>query len=90
MPCLASKYFDVVWSVVLLVPVFVMNLFLRQKTTTEYLFGYESVLVGISSDVGKMMILADSNQHIPIRRNGFPALPHTVFLTDVPDSHFSE
>src|SRR5574338_728806 len=55
-----------------------MNQLARPQPSPKFPLGDQSVLVRVPSDVGEMVRLTDSDQHVPGRRDRAAAFPHTV------------
>lgn len=77
---------QVLGSVVGLHLVEVVDLLARQQRSAQRLFRYEAVLVDVAARVGSWMPRA-FHEHVPVRRNGAPALPVRVPRTRVNDAH---
>jgi hypothetical protein len=58
--------FKILLAIVRLVAVDVMNLLAGPKPSPQLLFGHKSMLIGVTSNIGQMVIRADSHQNVAI------------------------
>lgn len=68
------------WIIVSGVAIFVMDLFAWLESSACCFLSNKSVLVGIATNVSKMVLLANTYENIPIGRNDSPAFPLMIFL----------
>lgn len=78
MPSDASAHFEILRGVVQLVTIDVVNDLSPSKASTELLLGRDAMLVGVTSNVSKVMADSDPHQHVAVRREAATSAPIVV------------
>ena len=78
MMCSCWKNLDVLWSIVVFDSVDVVYGLLGHQASIELGFCNQTVLVGVSSTVGKMVINTNSDQDVAVAGHRSPTFPERI------------